>query len=36
MELGKIKWDGMDWTDMAQDRHKWRVLVKAVMNLQVS
>ena len=29
-------WDGdLDWIDLAQDRDKWRVLVKAVMNLPV-
>jgi hypothetical protein len=26
---------GMDWTDQAQDREGWQVLVNAVMNLQV-
>jgi hypothetical protein len=32
------KWDGggMDWIDMAQDRDRWRALVNAVLNLQVS
>jgi hypothetical protein len=31
------KWDGggMDWIDMAQDRDRWRAVVKAVMNLRV-
>jgi hypothetical protein len=31
------KWDGgvVDWIDMAQDRERWRALVKAVMNLRV-
>jgi hypothetical protein len=26
---------GMDWTHLAQDTDKWRVLVKAVMNIWV-
>jgi hypothetical protein len=26
---------GMDWTDLAQDRDKWRALMTAVMNLRV-
>ena len=31
------KWDvgGVDWIDLAQDRDRWRALVKAVINLQV-
>jgi hypothetical protein len=30
------KWDGgMDWIDLAQDRHRWPAVVNAVMNLQV-
>jgi hypothetical protein len=28
-------WDGMDWTDLAQDKEEWRALVNTVMNLRV-
>jgi hypothetical protein len=31
----EIKWDGVDWIDMAQDRDQWRVLVNTVLNLRV-
>jgi hypothetical protein len=35
-----LKWileglDGVDWIDMAQDRHQWRALVNTVLNLLV-
>jgi len=26
--------NGMDWTDLAQDRNRWRALVNAVMSLR--
>jgi hypothetical protein len=35
MDLGEIGWGGVDWTDLAQGRDKWRALVNAVMNLRV-
>jgi hypothetical protein len=35
MDLRGIRWGGMNWIDLAQDRGKWRVLVNTVMNLPV-
>jgi hypothetical protein len=35
IDLREIGWDGMDWIDLAQDRHQWRALVNTVMNLRV-
>jgi transcription termination factor 2 len=35
MDLREIGGDGGDWLDLAQDRDRWRTLVKAVMNLRV-
>jgi hypothetical protein len=35
MDLREIGWHGMDWIDLAQDRHQWRALVNTVMNLRV-
>jgi hypothetical protein len=35
MYLREILWDGVDWTDLAQDRDKWRAVVNTVMNLRV-
>jgi hypothetical protein len=35
MDLREVGWDGMDWIYLAQDRYRWRALVKAIMNLRV-
>jgi hypothetical protein len=35
MDLRERGWDGMDWTDLAQDRDQWKALVNTVMNLRV-
>jgi hypothetical protein len=35
MDLRDIRWGGMDWIDLAQDRDQWRALVNTVMNLRV-
>jgi hypothetical protein len=34
MDLEEVGW-GMDWIELAKDRHRWRTVVNAVMNLQV-
>jgi hypothetical protein len=28
-------WEGLDWIDVAQDRHRWRAVLNAVMNFRV-
>jgi hypothetical protein len=35
MGIGEIRWGGMNWIDLAQDRNQWRAVVNAVMNLRV-
>jgi hypothetical protein len=35
MDLREIRWDGMDWNDLAQDRDQCRALVNVVLNLRV-
>jgi hypothetical protein len=35
IDLGKIEWDGVDWTGPAEDRNTWRALVNVVMNHRV-
>jgi hypothetical protein len=35
MDLGEIGWGGMDWSDLAQDRDRWRALVNTVIDLWV-
>jgi hypothetical protein len=35
MDLREIRWDGMEWIELAQDRDQWRALVDTVMNLRV-
>jgi hypothetical protein len=36
MYLREIRWGGMNWIHLAEDRDQWRALVNTVMNLQVS
>jgi hypothetical protein len=35
MDIRELRWVGMDWIDLAQDRDQWRALVNIVMNLRV-
>jgi hypothetical protein len=35
MNIREIRWGGMDWIDLAEDRDQWRALVNMVMNLWV-
>jgi hypothetical protein len=34
MELGEMRWSGVDWIGLAQDKDKLRALVNALMNFR--
>jgi hypothetical protein len=36
MELAEIRWSGVDWIGLAQDRDMWRAFENVVVNFQVS
>jgi hypothetical protein len=35
MDLREIRWCGMDWIHLAQDRSQWRAFVYTVIKLRV-
>jgi len=35
MDLRQIRWEGVDWMHLAEDRDQWQGLVNMVVNLQV-
>jgi hypothetical protein len=35
MGLGEVRWGGVDWIGLAQNRNGWRVLVNPVLKLRV-
>ena len=35
MDFHEVKWGVINWTDLAKDRNRWRMLLNAVMNLRV-
>jgi hypothetical protein len=35
MDLQKVKFGGMDWIELAQDRDMWREILNAVLKLRV-
>jgi hypothetical protein len=35
MALREIRWEGVDWMYLVQDRDQWRALVNSVMILRV-
>jgi hypothetical protein len=35
IDLQEVRYEGMDWINVAEDRDRWRGLVNEVMNLRV-
>jgi hypothetical protein len=36
VDLSEIRFDGVDWINLAEDKDQWQAVVNTVMNLQVS
>jgi hypothetical protein len=35
MDLKEVRFEGVEWINVAQDKDRWRTLVNAVMNFRV-
>jgi hypothetical protein len=35
LDLWEMEWGSVEWIDLAQDRERWRTLVKEVVNFRV-
>jgi hypothetical protein len=35
MDLPEVGYVDMDWFDLTQDKHRWRAVVNAAMNLRI-
>jgi hypothetical protein len=35
MDIREIRWDGVDWIDLAQDRDQWRAPLNTIINFWV-
>jgi hypothetical protein len=35
MDLGEVGWGDVDWSGLAQDRNRWKILVNAEMKFRV-
>jgi hypothetical protein len=35
IDLRELGWDGVDWSELPEDRDKWRALVNTVINILV-
>jgi hypothetical protein len=35
MDFREVRWEGVDWIHLAQDRDQWRAVVKMAMNFRI-